>query len=158
MVADVSVVAGGRCAPGGSAGILTVEGSYQQSATAKLQIEIGGPEAGAEYDQLTVIGPATLGGMLEIELIDEFLPDADDTFTILDADVLNGSFFNAVPGQRLMTVDGVGSFLVQYGASSPFPSSSVVLSEFQAIPEPAAAIWAMCASLIWASRRRREAH
>jgi hypothetical protein len=57
-------------------------------------------------------------------------------YTIIDA--LNfgaGSFSNVASGQRLATIDGLGSFLVHYGTGSPFDPSQVVLSSFQlAIP------------------------
>ena len=36
--------------PGSSPGILTVKGNYVQSETGILEIEVGGTEAGVEYD------------------------------------------------------------------------------------------------------------
>ena len=61
-----------------------------------LEIEIGGDIAGSGYDQINHIlvhGIAELGGTLEVELIDEFVPGLGDTFDILTATGgVNGTF------------------------------------------------------------------
>jgi len=60
-------------------------------------------------------------------LLDPFLPDSLDTFTILTAGVeLLGALENAVDGGRLMTLGNKGSFLVNYSAAT----DTVVLSDF----------------------------
>ncbi len=54
----------------------------------QLEIEIGGQTAGSEYDQLNHIlgdGLAHLGGTLNVSLINDFMPQAGDTFDILIA-------------------------------------------------------------------------
>jgi len=50
----------------------------------KLIMELGGLSGGSEYDQLEVAGGLTLGGTLQVVLIDEFVPDVGDRFDILD--------------------------------------------------------------------------
>ena len=49
-------------APGRSVGRLTVNGIYHQSSTGTLAIEIGGSTPGTGYDQVSVSGPAVVGG------------------------------------------------------------------------------------------------
>jgi hypothetical protein len=49
---------------------------------------------------------------------------------ILDANSLLGAFDNAASGQRLTTSDGLGSFVVNYGAGSAFGPSEIVISAF----------------------------
>ncbi len=94
------------------------------------RIELAGT-AESDFDRL--LGEFTLGGDLILELIDGFGQDvtASDTFTIIDAEEpIDGQFANVANGQRLDTADGVGSFLVHYGADSAFDDKLVVLSDF----------------------------
>lgn len=106
------------------------EGDVVFEETNTLELDLGGIADGA-FDQLLVGGEATLGGLLRIGLLDGFVPEASDTFTVLDADVLNGAFENVAPGGRLAISGGQGTFLVDYGSTSSFNVDSLVLSDFQ---------------------------
>ena len=70
----------------GLAGLLTVLGNFEQSATGNLVIELGGNNPGIDYDYLDIryeegfTGTATLGGTLAIRLFDGYLPVPDDLF------------------------------------------------------------------------------
>jgi len=96
-----------------------------------------------------VSGGATLGGAtLDVGLTNGFIAVPNETFTILTAPGgLSGAFSNVPNGQRLFTMDGLGSFLVNYGSSSAFAATagpnSLVLSNFAAVPEPST--WALLA-------------
>ena len=72
----------GIFSPGGAstAGILTFTGNYTQTATGTLNIELGGPTVGTGYDQLAISGTATLGGTLNVTLINAFTPLPASTF------------------------------------------------------------------------------
>jgi len=83
---------GGAVAPGTSAGILTIAGSYTQTAAGKLQIELGGTTQGTAYDQLAVSGAVALGGTLQVSLINSFSPSLGDRFDILDWGSRTGAF------------------------------------------------------------------
>jgi T5SS/PEP-CTERM-associated repeat protein len=141
----------GTLAPGSSPGKTTVTGSYAQQAAATLDIEIGGPTAGAQFDWLAVNGTTTLGGSLKVSMLNGFVPGAADAFTILTSGgALSGAFSNIASGGRLATKDGLGSFLVSYSATS----RQVVLSSFQGVPEPgSAALLAILFGIISASGR-----
>ncbi len=52
VVGTVTVNSGGTVAPGNSAGIITIEGDYQQTVAGALEIEVGGLAAGSLHDQL----------------------------------------------------------------------------------------------------------
>jgi hypothetical protein len=78
----VTVVNEGTVAPGNSPGRLELLGDYVQ--TGKLEIQLGGMQAGIEYDVLSILGDATLGGILELSLIDGFTPAAGAEFTFLE--------------------------------------------------------------------------
>ena len=61
---------------------LTVNGNYTQSPGATMAIDIGSANS---YNKLTVNGTATLGGMLDVSLVDNYQPQAGDVFEILSA-------------------------------------------------------------------------
>lgn len=159
-----SVTAGGLVSPGNSPGTLTLTGNLTLLATSTLLIELGGTYQGTEYDFLSVGGTAVLAGNLSVGFIQGFQSSVQpaQAFTVLTAgtstSALSGAFANVASGQRLFTSDGAGSFLVNYGAASAFPTlaNSVVLSDFQAIPEPSTyALLGLGAVVVFRSIRRR---
>jgi hypothetical protein len=78
--------------------------------------------------------------VLEISLINGFIPGPGQTFTILttsDNSTVRGSFENVASGLRLFTMDDEGSFLVLYGIGPT--AGDVVLTAFEATPEPGVA-------------------
>ena len=83
---------GGIVAPGFSPGKITINGNYTQGADGVLNIEIGGAEPGTGYDQLRVVGTATLGGTLNLKLINGFQPRLGDVFEIIDPNAVSGEF------------------------------------------------------------------
>ena len=83
---------GGSVAPGFSPGKITIEGNYTQGADGVLNMEIGGNTPGSGYDQLRVIGTATLGGTLNLKLINGFNPRLGDVFEIIDPNAVAGEF------------------------------------------------------------------
>lgn len=126
----------GTLAPGHSAGSTTITGNYTQQGNGVLEIEIGGASQISQYDALSVSGNATLGGLLDVHLIDNFLPAANQTFIIANANTaIAGAFSNAPNGSRLSTTGG-GSFQVNYGAGSAFDPTLLVLSNFLAAGIP----------------------
>ncbi|MCK6621885.1 MAG: tandem-95 repeat protein [Calditrichaceae bacterium] len=82
----------GAVNPGTSPGLLIVLGDYPQSASAALNIEIGGNAVGSEYDQLAVSDTARLGGTLNVSLVNNFTPALTDSFSILTYAGRNGQF------------------------------------------------------------------
>lgn len=122
----------GTLAPGSSAGSTTIAGNYTQGMDAVLQIEIGGPQPGADHDVVNVSGTVTLGGTLQLAMLSGYVPSDSDTFNVLVATGnLTGMLSNVESGGRLETSDGIGSFLVHYGVTSPFFPKQVVLSDFE---------------------------
>jgi len=121
----------GGVAPGMSPGILTLVGNYSESGTATLFIEIAGITVGDDYDRFAISGVANLAGTLDIDLLG-FTPLSTDIFTILTSgSSLSGVFSNAVG--TVTTVEG-HTFNVSYNSNGT--GSSVVLSNFVAVPEP----------------------
>ena len=97
-----NLVNAGTVSPGNSAGIITVQGDYTQQSTGVLDIQLGGTTAGTQYDQLTVTGTATMAGTLKVSLIDGFIPQVGDSFTILPYGMRSGGFstLNVPEGYR----------------------------------------------------------
>ena len=121
---------GGKFAPGLSAGPTVIDGNYTQQAGAELEIEIGGPVSGTQYDFVGIEGAAFLDGGLRLTLIDNFIPTATQTFTVLASFGITGTFSNAPNGQRLATTDGLGSFVVNYEPADEEDRHHITLAEF----------------------------
>ena len=86
---------GGIVGPGVSPGTLLIDGDYEQDAAAHMRIELGGTGEGA-FDLLDVTGTATLAGTLTIAILDEYDPMPGDTFVILTAGSVDGTFDSVV--------------------------------------------------------------
>lgn len=85
----------GLIGPGSSPGTLVVDGDYQQDGGAILAIELGGSIQGSEFDLVSISGQASLGGDVEVTLVDGFLPTLGETFVFLEAaGGVNGLFEN----------------------------------------------------------------
>ena len=121
---------GGVVTPGPGIGSTAIHGDYTQQSAAAIAVDIGGITPGVEYDIISVTGDASIDGELRLELVNGFLPDALDEFSVLGASSLSGLFDNVASGQRLETVDGDGSFVVNYGLGSAYDASQIVLSDF----------------------------
>jgi hypothetical protein len=128
------IINSGQINPGGSPGLLTVNGDYSQTAGI-LTIEIGE----SAHDQLLVLGTATLGGTLDVQLWtapgDPPFGGAPGTFDVLvAADIVNG-FDNVL----LPTLSGGEIWNIEY-LKDAIGSNDVVRLSLEAIPEPAS-LW-----------------
>jgi fibronectin-binding autotransporter adhesin len=147
----------GTIAPGLSAGTLNIANDLSLTPASTLQIEIGGLTQGSQYDLLTEAGGVALNldGTLNVTLINSFVPTAADTFTVVDSNqTLVGAFDNVANGGRIATTDGFGSFRVNYGSGSAFPSDRVVLSDFALVPEPGSLALLGFSAALFGLRRR----
>lgn len=116
--------------PGEVTAAAVIFGEYDQDETASLRMDINGPVAGSDFDQLSIGGSAQLDGDFLLTLGNGFTPGPADTFTVLGATLITGSFDNAGSGARLTTLDGRGSFIVNYGLGSIYGANQIVLSDF----------------------------
>ena len=91
-VSDTTIY--GNIDVGNSVGQLTLTDVVIGSDNTMVSVEIGGTDPSL-YDTITVAGDTTLAGSLEVELIDSFLPQVGDTFSLfsLEPDIsLQGDF------------------------------------------------------------------
>ena len=86
------VVNSGTIAPGLSPGIIKIQGDYTQEFDGMLEIEVGGLTAGTQHDQLQVTGSASLGGRLEVPIINGFVPALNNQITFLTSSDVSGQF------------------------------------------------------------------
>jgi hypothetical protein len=70
-------------ATGGDTGEFYIDGDFTQSSTGMLRVRLGGTFPVTEFDRLRLTGHATLGGTLQVLLIDEFTPALGDTFRVV---------------------------------------------------------------------------
>jgi len=131
---------GGATYPGavGTVGSLALTGVVVFLPGSTVEFDLGGTVPGTQHDQLSITGPATLGGTLAVRFTGGFqsVATAGMTFELLGATALIGSFANVPNGGILTTADGLGTFRVNYGVGSPYALNQVVLSNFVAVPEP----------------------
>ncbi len=132
------VLSGGTVSPGTSPGHLIVGADYTQTSDGTLVIELGGDNAGVDFDLLEVGGDALLDGTLTVLLIDEFSPEAGDTFRFLVAAGVGGEFaVEDLPDFGGLTLDVVyGADYVELGVIAtavPLPAGAWLLSSAFAV-------------------------
>jgi hypothetical protein len=93
-IIQAKVINGGITSPGGFPGILSLGpgADYEQLANGVLLAELGGHIAGTQYDQLAVGDNVSLAGVLELHLINGFVPQPGDQFQILTCVSQTGRF------------------------------------------------------------------
>jgi len=89
-----NVTSAGHAVPGLPLGALDISGNYTQSTAGSLDVSLGGTNGGTDYDQLllTGTGVASLGGTLNVDLVNGFTPTGGDSFTLLTFTSATGAF------------------------------------------------------------------
>ncbi|HTK75101.1 MAG TPA: hypothetical protein VL371_07555 [Gemmataceae bacterium] len=148
----VAIGSGGVLAPGASPGTLHITGPVTMSGGAKLQLELGGPMPSVGYDQLDLTGGGSIalnGSALETLL--GYAPSQTEPLTVILGGPVSGTFAGLPNGTEFF----VGRFnATDFVGTITYASTSVVLSNIHAVPEPAAWLLAGGAALAWAWRGR----
>ena len=114
-------------------GVLTVNGRYIQTSAGKLFIQINGPKAGEEFDQLKTTNLATFAGALNVKLGDSYAPERGTSFfivtyssklgqmtlSVLDRDNRGGFFQLYDPRVLILTAEGTPFFGVSLTPTNP---------------------------------------
>jgi hypothetical protein len=136
---------GGDFSPGDSPRIFSVEGNFSLGTNATTVLELAGATAGyGGYDQLQIGGIATLGGTLDVVLLDGYWPTFGTQFDVITAGQLIGDFsaLNLPGGSEYWDVSRTSTGLT-----------------LTAIPEPAALMaGAFVAAAALKRRARRNTH
>ncbi len=125
-VSHTTFTTDGTFSPGNPLGNLLITGNLPQSSNSVINIQIGGTNAGVNYDQLIVTGSATLNGALNVSLVNGFRPSGSETFEIIKYASHTGSFDN-ISGLDL----GGGFFL-----EPTFGSTNLILTTIDNRPRP----------------------
>ena len=151
----VTATSTGTLLPGGAGtvGSLAFTSSLNLGPTTSVYFDLGGRNAGTSHDVISGTN-ITLDGSLFLSFTNGFQSSItpSDTLTLISASTtLNGTFASLSNGSRLTTLDGFGSFQVNYQANA------FTLSDFQAIPEPSTYILLTIGGIgaLFAERRRR---
>ncbi len=134
---------------GDSIGAVLLE-EYDQSNGGSLEIEIGGPTPGIDFDEVTVTEIADIeSSKLEVSLVGNFQLAPGDSFEILRVDgTLLGMFEDFGEGGLVDTFNGAGLFITYSGGDG----NDIVL---YTLPEPGLTLGLMIGitGLGWRQRR-----
>ena len=95
-------------------GKFSVTGTYTQTSTGTLNVSIGGTTVGTQYGQLAVSNGAVLAGTLTVKLINSFIPNIGDVYTILTGGAVTGTFAT-VNG---LSINSSEHFQINYNTNS----------------------------------------
>ncbi|HOQ03753.1 MAG TPA: hypothetical protein PKY88_00870 [Anaerohalosphaeraceae bacterium] len=102
--------------------------NYYQGPNGTLKIGIGGPSFAWDYSVLTAQaqegGQVVLDGYLDVDLLDGYVPNYEDSFAIIEASHISGRFLNAV--SEVIFEEGTFDILYQ--------TDRVVLTHFRSEP------------------------
>jgi hypothetical protein len=82
----------GTIVVGSIVGTWPVDWDFAQSSTGRLSLDIGGLTAGTQFDRVAFGGAVTLGGALNVTLINSFVPTQGNNFTVLTYPAHSGTF------------------------------------------------------------------
>lgn len=82
----------GLVAPGSPTGVLVITGTFAQTASGTLDLDVGGTTVGTGFDRLAVSGAASLNGTLALGLVSGFQPTLGQTFDVMTYPSRTGSF------------------------------------------------------------------
>ncbi len=131
-----NVTNSGQFSPGAPVGLINITGNFTQTATGALNVDFGGLTFGSQYDRLAVSGTATLGGAVNVTLVNSFLPIVSNNFLILSFSSRSGSFsaVNAVNAPAGLT------FLPAYNATDVTLAAAVPTADLSItqtdLPDP----------------------
>jgi hypothetical protein len=83
-----NIVNNGSIAPGNSPGTIFADG-FTANSSSVLKMEISTQSA---YDKLTILGPASINGTLNVTFIDGFVPTLGNAFNVLNYSSHTGTF------------------------------------------------------------------
>jgi hypothetical protein len=130
-------------APGLPVGVLTVNGALRLGAAGEVNIDIGGATVGTGYDQLRVLGTATLSGTLNVSVINSYVPNIGENYPVITYNTRSGAFsaYNGLVlgnGRSFLPVYNVNDFTLQVvpGSITPTPIPSSTATPGTPAPTP----------------------
>ena len=78
-----NVVVDGTVQPGGSPGVLNINGNFTLNSDGKLTFVVAGPTAGSQYSQGNITGVGTFNGLIDIVFTINFAPSQGEVFNFI---------------------------------------------------------------------------
>jgi len=129
-------------------GVLAIAGDFYHVDGATLAMEIGGLDNSnpldPTFDQLVVDGDVHLDGQLLLALADGFDPAIGDSFDLITADSVTGTFGSEMG----LAIDGAKRFSIQYDTDR-------VTAVVTAVPEPGTMVLLVMGLLLGVGGARR---
>jgi fibronectin-binding autotransporter adhesin len=156
------VTIAGTLSPGNSPGILTINNQVTFHAASLFNVEINGPTAGSDYDQLITTGPLSLAGSLAATF-GTFTPTAHDMLFVINntgSGVTTGRFQFA-DDALIGRFNGCDWYITYDANNAAIPSlngGNDVAIYSVAVPEPSVLtvlLTALAAFVCWKQMRRR---
>ncbi len=102
--------------------VITITGNYTENSSAILNIQAAGSNASTPaFDQLIVSGTATLAGTLNVTLLNGFVPDPTQSFTVVSGHPVSGTYATvnlpSYAGRTLFSAQYTGTALVLTGTT-----------------------------------------
>jgi hypothetical protein len=139
LLGSLTIGSGGLFSPGEDRGTFTLQGNYIQDAGSTCYVEIGGTDPVTGYDNITIDGgTATLGGTLRVRLVNGFTPTVGQTFTIIDATSVSGSFATISPPSQAGISITNGGYYLSLKIDSVVAGAPVISSPTTAAAAPGA--------------------
>ncbi|WP_161602096.1 putative Ig domain-containing protein [Tautonia marina] len=154
----------GTVSPGNSPGVLTIQGNYTQGPEGTLEIEVAGPGAGTQYDQLVVTGNAVIDGTLRLVFLDGYVPQDGESFTFLVSEGIQGAFREVsveglAPGQAASVEIGPeGGLMVRVDGDGTPTATVVNLQRYGFHAQPTLLVLSFDQALDAASAENRSAY
>jgi hypothetical protein len=121
-----NVVNLGTISPGNSPGTLTIGGNFTQGAGGTYNVEIFSPQ---NYSRLVVLGHASLDGTLHLTLASGFRFQPGETFTVLTAQGISGTFRTISGNSSVQVTYANGQVIVNPAAAPKVQASDIHLSD-----------------------------
>ncbi|HLJ92627.1 MAG TPA: kelch repeat-containing protein [Gemmataceae bacterium] len=99
----------------GASSVFTVSGNYNQDPLATLEVQVAGSSSSGQFGQLNVAGTASLAGTLTVTLLNGFVPQSGDSYTLVTYASRGNpptSFANGPAGFNLNYNDGNGTLML----------------------------------------------
>ncbi len=151
--AGTGVVNSGSLRPGtvdNPTAITTIAGGFTQAfegsigqLTPSLVLDVGGTAPGSGHDQLLVSGTASVAGTLILNLLPGYEPEVGDSFDLIVADAIAGSFsaigLAGAPNLSVeLTVVGGTTLRATIAAAKPPVFGDPLVTDLQGLPRDAA--------------------